>query len=183
MERRSLGTETHGGYFALAVDEHGNLHTGSARWDGATWSNLDTGLDFSVRALSLRGSADLFVGGSFSSAGGTPAAKVALWHEPTPSPVPLDGPARAIVTLMGASPNPFNPQTTLRFDLHHAASTHLAIYDLRGRLVRSLVDEELSPGAHETTWNGRDDTGAEVASGTYVARIDAGAQRASACLT
>jgi len=179
----ALGTGTHGGYFALAVDEHGNLHTGTARWDGSTWSNLGSGLDGSVRALSLRGSADLFVGGSFSTAGGTPAANVALWHEPTPSPVPLDGTARAGVTLFDAAPNPFNPQTTLRFDLHNAALARLAIYDLRGRLVRSLVDEYLSPGVHETTWNGRDDKGAQVASGTYLARIDAGAQQATTFLT
>lgn len=179
----ALGTGTHGGYFALALDAHGNLHTGSARWDGSGWSDLGSGLEGSVRALAPRGSADLFVGGSFAAAGGTPAANVALWHEPTPSGVPVDAAARAGVTWFDAAPNPFNPRTTLRFDLPGSALVHLAIYDLRGRLVRSLVDEELMPGAHATTWDGRDDTGAHVASGTYLARIDAGAQPASTWLT
>ncbi|MBK8166932.1 MAG: hypothetical protein IPK64_13395 [bacterium] len=179
----ALGTGTHGGFFALALDAHGNLHTGIARWDGASWSDIGSGLEGSVRALAPRGSADLFVGGSFATAGGTPAANVALWHEPTPSPVPLDGTARARMTLFDAVPNPFNPRTTLRFELPHTALVHLAIHDLRGRLVRSLVDEELAAGEHEKVWNGLDDTGAPVASGTYLARIDAGGQLATSWLT
>ncbi len=179
----ALGTGTHGGEAALAVDKHGILHTGTARWDGSAWSNLGTGLNGAVRALALRGSADLFVGGLFSTAGGTPAANIALWHELTPSPVPLGVTTPSGVTLHEAVPNPFNPQTTLRFDLHHAALVRLTIHDLRGRLVRSLVNEEIQPGAHEATWNGRDDAGALVASGRYLVRIDAGAQQATTCLT
>ena len=179
----ALGTGTHGGNSALALDAQGNLHTGIARWDGSIWSDLGSGLEYAVRALALRGSADLFVGGSFATAGGTPAANVARWHEPTPSAVPVDGVARAGLTWFDAFPNPFNPRTTLRFDLPGSALVHLAIYDLRGRLVRSLVDEELPPGAHATTWDGRDEAGAQVASGTYLARIDAGAQPATTWLT
>lgn len=178
----ALGTGAHGGNAALAVDKNGILHTGTARWDGSAWSSLGTGLNGAVQALAPRGSADLFVGGLFSTAGGAPAANIALWHEPTPSPVPLDVTAPASVVLHEAVPNPFNPQTTLRFDVHQAALVRLTIHDLRGRLVRSLVNEEIQAGAHEATWNGRDDTGAQVASGRYLARIDAGTQQATTSL-
>jgi hypothetical protein len=71
-------------------------------------------------------------------------------------------------------PNPFNPQTTIRFDLPEAGRARLAIYDLRGKLVRCLVDAELPRGSQRAVWNGRDDAGQPVASGSYFARLQAG---------
>jgi len=68
-------------------------------------------------------------------------------------------------------PNPFNPQTTLRFDLARAGRTELAIYDLQGRRVRVLVAEVLAAGRHEVNWNGADELGRSVASGVYFARL------------
>jgi hypothetical protein len=69
-------------------------------------------------------------------------------------------------------PNPFNPVTTITYALADRSVVHLAIYDLRGRLVRTLVAAETLPaGAHEITWNGRDDRGALAAGGVYVYRL------------
>ncbi len=71
-------------------------------------------------------------------------------------------------------PNPFNPSTTIRFDLPEAQHVKLAIYDTQGRRVVSLVDEILAAGYHSATWNGRDSQGSTMASGIYFYRIEAG---------
>ncbi len=73
-------------------------------------------------------------------------------------------------------PNPFNPQTTIAFDLPAEQVVSLWVYDVSGRLVRVLVDGEIiAEGRNEATWNGRDDAGRRVASGTYFYRLKAGA--------
>jgi hypothetical protein len=82
-------------------------------------------------------------------------------------------PATAAGVLI-ASPNPFNPRTTLRFDLPQAGAARLAVYDLAGRLVRTLVDGSLPQGANEIAWDGRDEAGRPVGTGAYVARLEAG---------
>ncbi len=71
-------------------------------------------------------------------------------------------------------PNPFNPKTTLRFALPAAAHTTVRIYDVSGRLVRTLVDEPLAASEHAVDWTGRDDGGREVAAGVYFYRIRSG---------
>lgn len=68
-------------------------------------------------------------------------------------------------------PNPFNPRTTIRFRLPDAGAARLQIFDIAGRLVRTLVDADLEPGDHEASWDGRDDAGREVGSGSYLARL------------
>ncbi len=94
--------------------------------------------------------------------------------------VPQDGPgvavlpAGAIARLHPATPNPFNPQTRLHFDLARPTVVAFGIYDVRGRLVRTLVSGELAAGVHEAAWDGRDAAGRVQAAGVYVARLDAG---------
>jgi hypothetical protein len=80
----------------------------------------------------------------------------------------------AALTLRGNHPNPFNPRTTISFRLDSAASrASLRVYDVSGRLVRTLVDGALAAGDHEVLWRGRDDGGREVASGVYLYRLEA----------
>ncbi|MBT3318106.1 T9SS type A sorting domain-containing protein, partial [bacterium] len=64
-------------------------------------------------------------------------------------------------------PNPFNPMTTISFSLPATAQTSVRVYDTAGRLVRTLVDQELESAVHEVTWLGRDDDNKQVASGVY----------------
>ncbi len=72
-------------------------------------------------------------------------------------------------------PNPFNPRTTIVFDLGRQETVNLRVYDLAGHLVRELVGgEPRFPGRHEVVWNGRDDTGRQVASGAYFYRLEVG---------
>ncbi len=84
-----------------------------------------------------------------------------------------DLPARP--TLQGAFPNPFNPSTEIRFALPTGgARVELKIYDFAGRLVRTLVDQDLPAGPHTVSWRGADDHGRQLASGVYVCRLRAG---------
>jgi subtilisin-like proprotein convertase family protein len=73
-------------------------------------------------------------------------------------------------------PNPFNPQTVIGFAVPQAGPVKLAVFDLRGRLVTTLVDEAMTAGHHQAVWRGQDDRGQQVASGTYFYRLTAGGQ-------
>jgi len=74
--------------------------------------------------------------------------------------------------LHAAYPNPFNPSTTIRFEVAKNAAVKLAVYDVLGREVVRLVDREVSAGSHQVFWNGQDISGATVASGTYFYRLE-----------
>ncbi len=80
-------------------------------------------------------------------------------------------PAAPSGRMYHASPNPFNPQTTVRFDLVRDGFTELDVYDLNGRRVRILVSGYLSAGEHRATWDGRDDGDRPLASGVYLFRL------------
>jgi flagellar hook assembly protein FlgD len=64
----------------------------------------------------------------------------------------------------------------IHFELQAAGPVRLGVFDLRGRLVATLVDEIVAAGRHEVTWNGRDDSGRELPSGVYLSRLEAGGQ-------
>lgn len=70
-------------------------------------------------------------------------------------------------------PNPFNPSTTIAFTLRNSSRVKLDVYDIRGRLVKSLLGEVLGAGRHEVQWLGRNRHGGRVASGVYFARMRA----------
>lgn len=69
-------------------------------------------------------------------------------------------------------PNPFNPSTTIRFDIAARGRATLRVYDVRGALVRTLLDETRDAGPGSASWNGRDDLGRGVSSGLYFYRIE-----------
>ncbi|MBM4171387.1 MAG: T9SS type A sorting domain-containing protein [Ignavibacteria bacterium] len=71
-------------------------------------------------------------------------------------------------------PNPFNPTTRITFSLSENSFVSLKIYDMLGREIKSLVSNEVVSGNHSVEWNGTDNFGNKVASGTYVYRITAG---------
>jgi len=75
--------------------------------------------------------------------------------------------------LLGNRPNPFNPTTTLAYELATTGAVRLSIYDTAGREVTTLVDGTLDAGRHEIRWDGRDADGVEVASGVYHLRLEA----------
>lgn len=76
--------------------------------------------------------------------------------------------------LLPAWPNPSAPPTTIRWTMTRAEETEIAVYDVAGRLVRTLVRGPVPAGSHEVVWNGRDDSGRRVSSGVYLYRLRAG---------
>jgi C1A family cysteine protease len=83
-----------------------------------------------------------------------------LWSEPL------------VFALNQNHPNPFNLQTNITYSVSKSGRVNLTIYDLLGRRVRTLVDENQSPGEKSVEWDGRDDKGNIVASGIYFFKIE-----------
>ncbi len=73
-------------------------------------------------------------------------------------------------------PNPFNPQTTVSFDIPVCTDVKIVVYNLRGQKVRTLLDERLEAGTHSIVWDGRDSGERAVASSVYLIRINAGGE-------
>jgi hypothetical protein len=73
-------------------------------------------------------------------------------------------------------PNPFNPETSIRFHLPQSGLTEICVYNLKGQMVRRLLSDNLVAGMHTVQWNGRDDNKQPVASGMYLYRVQSGKQ-------
>ena len=82
-----------------------------------------------------------------------------------------DDEMRPITDRLSAGPNPFNPNTTIRFYLENAGPAALRVYDVNGAMVRTLHDATLPSGIHEVRWNGVDHSGTPVSSGVYFVRL------------
>ncbi len=80
-------------------------------------------------------------------------------------------------------PNPFNPQTTIHFELPTATEVSITILDIAGRRVRRLFEGTRNEGVHQITWNGRSDTGEALPSGIYLVKLEAGKLEQSDKLT
>lgn len=120
---------------------------------------------------------NFFVGAPFNNDGGEHAGRVFrfgcffLQTDVEESDIDDDNPVPNTFRLQQNYPNPFNPETTIKFTLPKKGEVELAVYNSIGRRVRALASEELSAGEYITTWNGRDDAGAQVASGIYFYRL------------
>jgi hypothetical protein len=71
-------------------------------------------------------------------------------------------------------PNPFNPETTISFDLPQRNKVELVVYNLKGQRVKSLINQEIDMGKHKIIWNGTNNHGKQVASGVYYYRLSSG---------
>ena len=108
------------------------------------------------------GTADLAKSGSY---------KLIFLPGVTDTPEHVDAPAAT--ALSSIRPNPFNPRTTIGFDLARSGPVRLQIFGVDGRLVRTLVTGVRDAGQGEASWDGHDDTGRAVPSGVYIARLEA----------
>lgn len=79
---------------------------------------------------------------------------------------------RAGIADLANAPNPFNPSTDIRFTVYRAGPGTLRVFDLHGRLVRTLFSGRFSGGSQVVTWDGRNDAGQSVASGVYTYRLE-----------
>jgi hypothetical protein len=87
---------------------------------------------------------------------------------------PPDGTSPGILRLGQCFPNPFNPTTTIEYQIPARESVTLKIYAADGRRIRTLVDEVQSAGSHANIWDGKDEFGRELASGVYCYTLQAG---------
>jgi len=83
------------------------------------------------------------------------------------------------LALLGNTPNPFNPSTTIRFAVPAGPNQryHLRVYDVRGAFVRELASGQIGGGMHEARWDGRDRNGSPVSSGVYLYQLQVGSNK------
>jgi hypothetical protein len=140
----------------------------SHNW-GETWHRIPTYAWGVVVALDLNVNGVLY--GANSQAG------VFRFDPEVISGVGPGDEAPAPVVFHRNFPNPFNPTTTLEFSLLRADRVRLRLFDLRGHLLRTLVDNQFPVGRHGVTWDGRTEMGEELPSGVYIVRLEAGGRQ------
>jgi len=160
--------------YAIAVDTDdvkwfGEFGQGVWSFDGTTWKAYTTedGLvnlhiwSIAVDAVNVKW---------FATSGGVSSFDIGAISVENSRYMP------AVMDIRGNYPNPFNPSTTIQYALPEGKSFHvkLNVYDIRGALVRTLVNQVINPGIHSVVWDGIDQTGNEVSSGIYIYRIQAG---------
>lgn len=150
-----------------AVSIDGVPLIGVLEWTGSGWEPLGSGLDGSVDAL-LYLAGNLYIGGKFSRAGTWGSWNLAAWNldqDPVSSPVP---PRPALPVR--AYPNPFNPSTSIVFELSKGERVTLDVFDVAGRRVERALDTYLEAGAHSIPWNADE----SLPSGVYIVRVTTG---------
>jgi agmatine deiminase len=175
----------------VTIDAHIRAHSGSAissatihyRQNGGAWEttplSFASGYDYqgTIPAPPADGSTDyyLHVTDADGRAEGMPRVEPARWYsfdhlsgDLTDAPV-----APALAELHANYPNPFNPKTTFSFELLHSDQVELAVYDMQGKQVRSLIDGLVPAGATSVEWDGKDDAGEALPSGVYLYRLRA----------
>jgi hypothetical protein len=139
--------------------------------DAKTISDGPVGLHFSTRSGANFLVSNIFALGTPVELPDAPGKKIFTPRQETNAPATPDAKVTALTSI---HPNPFNPQTTVDFTLAASANVRIAIYDVRGSLVRTLVNETMPTGQHQARWNGVDEGGRPAASGIYFVRMIAG---------
>ena len=102
--------------------------------------------------------------------GGAAIHRTPRYWEPV-SAVPEAAPA---AKMMGNHPNQFNPTTPIAFVVERSGHVVISVFDVEGRLVKTIADRTYEPGFHAVQWQGRDDAGRTVPSGTYLVQMNTG---------
>jgi hypothetical protein len=135
-------------------------HCAVARWSNGSWQPLTSILGSDLSSIS----APLYTGGTYR----------VVWGQNLGSAV-----LPAQMELSQNYPNPFNPETTIRFSLPQAGQVRLQIFDILGRQVISLLNEQRAAGYHQVVWSGMNGQGSPVASGIYFYRLQMGGKQIS----
>ncbi len=138
---------------------------------GAHWQSLPE--DGSWQVLAYPGAEPLWRATLLYTEPGNPPSVDQLRLEWSSAPTVVPEPPLSNFALHQNAPNPFTPGTTIRFELPESGPVHLEIFDVSGRLVRTLVDSDFDAGRHSVDWRGRDDAGQLVGSGVYLVRLRA----------
>lgn len=146
-----------------------------ACWDGSPWSALGSGVNNTVRAISVSDST-VYVGGDFTQAGEIPASYIACWVEQGTAIDPTEDEETPGIL---AIPNPIATGANLSFQSIGLSPLTLSVYDTAGRLVRKQELGTLPAGSHTHYWDGRDGSGSPLASGVYFVRLSCAELQAS----
>ena len=178
-------SELPGNIHVLVIGVQGELWIGTrrglAKFDGTNWTVHNTnnselpGNEINDLAIDAKG--NLWIGTWY---------RVAVYREggvilpslPTDVEETRSTEVPSAFSLSQNHPNPFNPETTITYDIAETGTVRLSVYALTGQLVRTLIDGERPAGSYSLTWDGTDDAGRDVASGVYVCRMEAGDYRA-----
>lgn len=158
----------------LFVHIEGNV-TDSAAVDAEGGFEFHTLTDGSYRLRATSGGRELLLGRdgfSLSGGGRVDLGRIEVLDSPGP-----DLPRAGGLALSQNVPNPFNPSTTIAFELPEdgtARRVSIRVYDIRGALVRVLLEDDLTGGRRSVQWDGRDTKGREVPSGVYFYRLSHG---------
>jgi len=120
--------------------------------------------------ISLEGSYRYYIAARYLNIEGCPSDTLAFsfpWVDASDQPTP------GLVTRLNHNyPNPFNPSTTISFDLAQAGEVKLRIFNVKGQLVKTLANGNFTPGNHKAVWDGKDTNNRNVASGVYFYRLE-----------
>jgi hypothetical protein len=165
---------TAGSGFGLPSPGHTTLTQLGGGTRGGDW-NVDSFFDITYR-IDFVGAPGGPLGGMSGSTTGTIRMQTGQPAGGTAAP---EIAAQFSEIALGSRPNPFSsPGTSLEFRLPATASVHLAVYDVAGKLVRTLIDERTPAGPHAMFWDGRDNQGLRLATGVYFAKLTVGGQAA-----
>ena len=94
-------------------------------------------------------------------------------NETDPVMISIDTNDLEVTKLIGCYPNPFNPETTISFQISDPAQVKLQVYNVRGQLVNTLINEFQQPGHYDVIWNSEDSDNRPVSSGVYFYKMQA----------
>ena len=153
----------------LASDKiPGQLAIGAMKVDGSAASGEGTLVEFTFRASAqpLPGDFRIADGVLVDLSGGIDGVSEVEIHDLRNLPTEYG--------LFQNAPNPFNPSTSISYQLPKTGRVSLAVYNVLGQEVRALLDADLEAGRYDVVWDGRDNWGRSLASGIYLYRIQAG---------
>ena len=142
-----------------------------SEFDYTNWALGEPNLCFTQKVFTLD-----FAGDWYNIEGDLSVGYLALVNNPAAVSAPLTSPG----SVIGPSrPNPFRASTSIRFHLASAERVSLTIHDVRGRVVRTLLQGPQPSGGREVSWDGRDGNGIGVPAGVYFYRLRAGTLEAT----
>lgn len=153
-------------------------NTRKAGQGGVSGSGVVARIEMRVSAQAIRGQAITFTlqNVSANDANGQPLALTIV-----PGPIVVVSVASSSseiipqnFALHANTPNPFNPATAIHYDLPQISDVHVEIFDVLGKHVRTLVQQQQTVGRHSVLWDGRDDLGRAVAGGVFICQLRAG---------
>lgn len=160
----------------VVVETGGNVDTVEVPANSFSWYETDVASATDTLLVKIK---------RISSAGFVPVSRVIVWRPNEAESYLLmcgpqgNGPEELRFCLYQPCPNPFSDAATIRYSLPYATHVSLKVYDITGRLVSRLVDEDVPPGVHTLCWEGRDKINRRCASGVYFVRLEADKYTAS----